>query len=65
MTKLELINELNVEIELLKEKVDYIKTDLWSDDYDGDWGEGNESLGYYAGRLNALESMVVKLNAII
>lgn len=61
-----LINELKSEVQEYKNKQDDQSDLLFSDgaDYQGDWGEGNEWLGYCAGRKEGLQSVINKLEEL-
>ena len=43
--------------DLVKEKEEW-EAKLYSDDYSGDWGEGNEDLGYYTGQIELIQSIL-------
>lgn len=61
-----LINELKSEAQEFESKQDNQSGLLFSEteEYQGDWGEGNEWLGYCAGRKEALQSVINKLEEL-
>ena len=61
-----LINELKNEVQVYKDKYTEQSDKLFSEteDYQDDWGEGNEWLGYCSGRQEGLESVIKKLEEL-
>lgn len=56
MTIQELKDKLNLELIELEARLKTIEDELFNDEeYSGDWGEGNETYGYYQGRVEQVK----------